>query len=70
MHHINNNWDEEKRTNLEQDFIHYASDELMKAIQHTAQLAENQHYYPTYHEENVTQFNPETEGDFGVWGTD
>ena len=58
-------WTEEKRANLQNNVLNMFADELMKAIQHTAQLADDQHIYPDYHAENVTEFNTETEGEFG-----
>ena len=71
LYHINGDqWTEKQRDDLQQEFLRIASDELLKSILHTAQLAENQHHYPNYHEENVQPFNPETEGEFGKpWGT-
>ena len=68
LHHTSEqlDWTEEKRDGLQQDILHYASDELLKLLQHTAMIADNQHVYPEYHEENIQPFNPEIEGEFGA----
>ena len=66
LHHVNGqNWTEQRRDDLQQKVLHFAADELIKSIQHTAELSDDQHHYPVYHEDNVTEFDKDVEGEFG-----